>query len=393
MFSHRGDLFKTIYNISKLLMVIILIIMVSRTLDISAFTQSNQSTMVRDSSSVIQRLTQSDSDKTGDSVNTSTTNSIEDIIRREKDVVLIEGDEVSVSEDNTNKETHANNVEGITDNDVVDQNLIAGDIEHELRQSTKSLSITSAITKAGDIGLVHINNVHSEDGDADLPQGLNGLDTSYEKEGSFERRYATEDDLPTVYTSTVSCNAVVKGDAGEIEKAKLAQHIIKQNPIKADTDLLALTQNCGKFISNRKYLMHPVNKEEEEFPIAFSIIMYKEPFMVERLLRAIYRPQNVYCIHVDLTSSLLVYETMKHIATCFDNVFIASERIDVKWGWFSVVKPELACLKDLLQHPIQWKYFVNLCGQEFPIKTNLELVKVLKAYNGANDVQGRYYKM
>jgi hypothetical protein len=34
----------------------------------------------------------------------------------------------------------------------------------------------------------------------------------------------------------------------------------------------------------------------------------------------------------------------------------------------------------------KWKYFINLTGQEFPLKTNQEIVKILKSYKGANDV-------
>ena len=36
----------------------------------------------------------------------------------------------------------------------------------------------------------------------------------------------------------------------------------------------------------------------------------------------------------------------------------------------------------------KWKYFINLTGQEFPLKTNYEIVQILKAYKGANNVEG-----
>ena len=35
------------------------------------------------------------------------------------------------------------------------------------------------------------------------------------------------------------------------------------------------------------------------FPIAYNIVVYKDPVQVERLLHAIYRPKNHYCIHVN----------------------------------------------------------------------------------------------
>jgi hypothetical protein len=44
-------------------------------------------------------------------------------------------------------------------------------------------------------------------------------------------------------------------------------------------------------------------------------------------------------------------------------------------------------MEELWKRHKTWKYFINLTGQEFPLKTNYELVKILQAYNGANDVE------
>ena len=46
------------------------------------------------------------------------------------------------------------------------------------------------------------------------------------------------------------------------------------------------------------------------------------------------------------------------------------------------------CMDDLLKSHIKWKYFINLTGQEFPLKTNLELVRILKSLDGANSMDG-----
>ena len=35
-----------------------------------------------------------------------------------------------------------------------------------------------------------------------------------------------------------------------------------------------------------------------------------------------------------------------------------------------------------------WKYFINLTGQEFPLRTNSELVDILTAFGGANSLEG-----
>ena len=79
--------------------------------------------------------------------------------------------------------------------------------------------------------------------------------------------------------------------------------------------------------------------EEAEFPIAFSIAMFTDVEQTERLLRAIYQPQNLYCIHVDTKSSLLIHRTVAAIARCFDNVWIATRLDKVKWGDVRFVPP------------------------------------------------------
>ena len=38
----------------------------------------------------------------------------------------------------------------------------------------------------------------------------------------------------------------------------------------------------------------------------------------------------------------------------------------------------------------RWQYLINVAGQAFPLKSNLELVEILKTYNGHNDIEGLY---
>jgi hypothetical protein len=149
------------------------------------------------------------------------------------------------------------------------------------------------------------------------------------------------------------------------------------------------TLDCGAFKEKRGYITSSMTEEERNFPIAFSLLLYKDIAQAERLLRAIYRPQNYYCIHLDSTSDKVYLDAITAIASCFDNVFMTSRMVHVHWGWFSVVEPELICMEGLMKYK-KWKYFINLTGQEFPLKTNWELVRILKAYNGANGIGGTF---
>lgn len=183
----------------------------------------------------------------------------------------------------------------------------------------------------------------------------------------------------------VDCRALYSGSRTDIERAKgVARNM---GTLVDDSVYMNWTANCHNFQSERGYIMSSLTNEEKNFPLAFSMVVFKDTEMVERLLRAIYRPQNYYCIHVDQKSSDVFYKSMLALSNCFTNVFVVSKRIDVQWAWFSVLEPELLCMEELWRFP-DWKYFLTLTGQEFPLKTNFELVKIFKTYDGANDLEG-----
>ena len=193
--------------------------------------------------------------------------------------------------------------------------------------------------------------------------------------------------IPQFKVEEINCAALFRRDEFEKMAAVNYQTIHPRHPVHAKRFIQA-AQNCDKFIRNRRYVMQPLSAEEQDFPIAFSILIFKNFCQFERLLRAIYRPQNYYCIHVDKKSDPSFLEAAKAVSSCFDNVFIASKSVDVQWGYYSVIEPELICMEDLWKKSKKWKYFINLTGQEFPLKTNGELVKILKILNGSNSIEG-----
>ncbi|BFZ13715.1 hypothetical protein BsWGS_16754 [Bradybaena similaris] len=185
------------------------------------------------------------------------------------------------------------------------------------------------------------------------------------------------------HVDEVSCSAIFKRSKNETDKAikhaKVFGHAI------SDATYINITYNCQNFKDERGYIMSSLTKEEEHFPLAFSIVLYTDIETFERLLRAIYRPQNYYCLHVDKSSSHTFFRAVSAIADCFPNVFLVDKRIDIVWGEYSVLEADLLCMEDLWTFP-NWKYLFTMTGQEFPLKTNHELVKILTAYKGANDV-------
>ena len=144
----------------------------------------------------------------------------------------------------------------------------------------------------------------------------------------------------------VNCRLVINGDETETKKASNMAAIQPRNNPTGAMDYINKPLDCNTFVAERGYIMSSLTKIEAAFPIAFSILIYKDIEQVERLLRAIYRPQNIYCIHVDRKTSHDIYRASEGIAKCFPNVFMTARRIGVKWGRFSVLAPELMCMEE-----------------------------------------------
>ncbi|XP_061186525.1 beta-1,3-galactosyl-O-glycosyl-glycoprotein beta-1,6-N-acetylglucosaminyltransferase 4-like [Saccostrea echinata] len=180
----------------------------------------------------------------------------------------------------------------------------------------------------------------------------------------------------------IDCRRLFDHDRMEIEKA--AQ--LNKNVVGSGLSFQELTKDCTRFREDRGYIMDSLTDEEKRFPIAYTILLFKSPWQFEILLRAIYRPQNFYCVHIDKKASNDIFDEIASIIRCFPNVFLAPERIKVEWGTISVLTPEIQCMEALLKH--KWKYFINLTGQEFPLRTNYELVRILTIFNGSNEAEG-----
>jgi len=180
------------------------------------------------------------------------------------------------------------------------------------------------------------------------------------------------------------CRPLLRGDASDgVIAGPTASMTVGDFVQLASTD-------CDCFRSRLGYFTPAdTTPEERAFPIAFSLLTYENLEQTERLLRLVYRPHNVYCIHVDRKSDAEMHRGIEAVAACLPNVIVARPAVNVTWGEITVLQAEMLCMGYLLAHSgVQWKYFINLVARDLPLRTNEELVKILEAYGGANDIHG-----
>ncbi|XP_047589045.1 N-acetyllactosaminide beta-1,6-N-acetylglucosaminyl-transferase isoform X1 [Lutra lutra] len=145
---------------------------------------------------------------------------------------------------------------------------------------------------------------------------------------------------------------------------------------------------CKDYLTQNHYITSPLSEEEAAFPLAYVMVIHKDFDTFQRLFRAVYMPQNVYCVHVDEKATVEFKKSVEQLLSCFPNAFLASKMEPVVYGGISRLQADLNCLKDLVVSQVPWKYAINTCGQDFPLKTNKEIVRYLKSFKGKNITPG-----
>ncbi|XP_061447792.1 N-acetyllactosaminide beta-1,6-N-acetylglucosaminyl-transferase isoform X3 [Rhineura floridana] len=190
----------------------------------------------------------------------------------------------------------------------------------------------------------------------------------------------SDENIPRRYNQSATsalaemCRAITDGK----------KHLAPPNMLKTSFG----KSSCSNYVIQSHYLTRPLSAEEAAFPLAYVITLHKEFDTFERLFRAIYMPQNVYCIHVDKKATNKFKRKVEQLLGCFRNAFLASESERVVYAGISRLQADLNCMKDLITSKVPWKYLLNTCGQDFPLRTNKEIVRYLKGFKGKNITPG-----
>jgi hypothetical protein len=112
--------------------------------------------------------------------------------------------------------------------------------------------------------------------------------------------------------------------------------------------------------------------------IAYLILVHRFPEQFKRLFKAIYDPSNLYVVHVDKNSGREIEADIRDFLKTFPNTdMIAGKK--ALWGGYSLVDAELRGMERLLEMGSTWTHFINLSGQDFPLKTQAQIMAHLSA--------------
>lgn len=113
--------------------------------------------------------------------------------------------------------------------------------------------------------------------------------------------------------------------------------------------------------------------------IAYFILVHRFPEQFKRLFQSIYLPGNSYVIHIDKSSGPELASDLERFLKPYQGVQILSAR-KALWGGYSLVDAELRGMAALLEMDPGWTHYINLSGQDFPLKSQ----SYIRAFLSAN---------
>lgn len=120
--------------------------------------------------------------------------------------------------------------------------------------------------------------------------------------------------------------------------------------------------------------------------IAYLILVHRFPKQFKRLFKAIYHPENYYLIHLDRKTGDDICEEVRNFLADFPRTYIL-ESENVVWGGYSMVQAELNGMEYLLKLNASWDYFINLSGQDYPLKSQQIIREYLTQNKGSNFIK------
>jgi hypothetical protein len=113
--------------------------------------------------------------------------------------------------------------------------------------------------------------------------------------------------------------------------------------------------------------------------IAYFLLVHRYPAQFKRLFKAIYLPGNQYVVHVDKSSGSELVKEVSTFLKPYGGVELLDPQ-DALWGGYSLVEAELRGMTRLLEMDSAWTHFINLSGQDFPLKSQ----KYIREFFAAN---------
>lgn len=105
--------------------------------------------------------------------------------------------------------------------------------------------------------------------------------------------------------------------------------------------------------------------------IAYIILTHSNPNQTSRLVNRMRNSEDHIFIHVDVKVDLEAFS--QSITEIDDTIHFVKKREDGLWGNLGIVKGTINALKEIIDHPIDFKQVVLLSGSDYPLKSSQQI--------------------
>lgn len=129
-----------------------------------------------------------------------------------------------------------------------------------------------------------------------------------------------------------------------------------------------------------------------EKKIAYFIGCHRNANQINRLMKLIYRTDNLYIINIDKKSPAEFYKAViSSFFSSYENVYFMHNRVD--WGGWNQVQVTLDAIKKALSLDNGWTHFINLSGLDFPLKSQEEIQTELSNNLDKSFIEARHHDL
>ena len=133
---------------------------------------------------------------------------------------------------------------------------------------------------------------------------------------------------------------------------------------------------------------------------AHLVLVHKNAIQLERLLNAMHHCKFDFYIHLDKKVSMKDFVHLQNLP----NVYFIKERVDVKWGGYSLMKATFNGINEICHTNIEYNFINFMTGQDYPIKpiddiftffqenVGYEFIKYKDILSDWKEAQSRYKK-
>ena len=114
--------------------------------------------------------------------------------------------------------------------------------------------------------------------------------------------------------------------------------------------------------------------------IAHLILAHNQPLQLARLIDKLSHEDACFFIHIDAKTDLEQFKLL----TLKERVFLISDRVNVRWGAYSIVQATINGFRAIVNSGRQIDYVNLLSGADYPIKTTAEIHHFLTKNAGKN---------